>query len=255
MSCSEKEDENKIAILKETQDELIHQCKMQENQLKVKYVGNQSIKIYLTISQKLNSYIFSVLDTTNSNSNLTLDDKKNQKEYFNVLNTERSTYKHNIYFPSDDSVIYNKRFDQLELQNEGRIENKLLSNIYILNTHLKILRLNGSCAALGCNLGVNQLGYGTTTIYDGLDSTKIFAHYTFPWKKAAIKTMKFARLENENGEIVHSINHKNLLDNKMEVSSRKLNKGKYNLTITFEYIIENGDERSEEISFPIEIYK
>lgn len=254
-SCTVKEDENKIVILKAVQSELVNQCQIQENKLKVKYTGNQSIKIYLTISEKLNSYIFSAIDTSSSITNPPLNTKKIQNNYFNVLNNERGQYKYNIYLPSDDSAIYNRRFDKLKLQGEGKLENKLLSNIYILINHLKVLELNGSCAASGCNLGIRQLGYGTTTIYEDIDSTKIFVFYSFPWKTSVIKQMKFKELKNENNEIIHSLNQKVLPEDKMRISSKKLKKGKYNLTITFEYIIDSGEERTEDIRFPIEIYK
>ncbi len=254
MSCSEKEDKNKIAILKETQDELIHQCKMQENQLRIKFQGNPSSEVYFTISQKLNSYIFSLLDTINTRNN-THNLKLIQVDYFNILSKEKKNYKFKLFLPQDDSAIYSLRFDLLKQVPDKNTEHDLLNNITILNNHLKILQMNGICAAPGCILGVRHLGYGSTNVYEDKDSSTIFSNFIFTRNKTVIKHLKFINLENENGITIHPIKTTNLPGDIMRVSTKKLKKGKYNLTITFETIIESGEEKTENIRFPIEIYK
>lgn len=115
--------------------------------------------------------------------------------------------------------------------------------------------MNGICAAPGCLLGLRYMGYGSTNIYENKDSTTIFAHFIFTWNKTVIKNIKFIKLENVNGDVIYGIKSTNLSGDIMEISTNKLKKGKYKLTLTFEIIIESGEERIENIRFPIEIYK
>lgn len=254
MSCSEKEDENKIAILKAAQDELITEIKIQENQNKTKFASIVSAEPYYNISTLLNSLILSTIDLNKMRNGDTINYSKLNKSYKNIIDSVIHATRYKLYLPADSTIIYQTISFTGNQKNNGNKEEALLNNINILTKHLKILRIN-SYSSTGCWLGIRNIGYGNTNVIQFDDSTKIIFSFKFHPRVASIEKMNYKGLYDENNNEIKGVKY--TIDEKtnITITSKTIKKGKYYGLLNYDLILDTGDQkRNEIVRVPITVW-
>ena len=247
--------DREIQILRQSLSFMVDENNRMTNIIELKYNGNAGAEPYFHLSNRLNNYINSIIDT--SFKYIESDTIKIQtrltdinKKYRQLIDSVSSQYKFQLYLPSDDSLL-RQPFCNYPGYFPDDVLNHYLLTQRILHRHLNVLTILRSCIG-EINVRffmIEKAGYAVNSIQNDAE-IKVKLHYNFPKWYADYRLIKFENIIDENKASVKIKDLQILTGDTVELKMLQATTGSYTATAKYSVLAPDGNKYERTIEFP-----